>query len=138
MKHKHEALWFSKKIKLYTLFTLILFNLHLTIGSKSRLIQNELWVPKCYQTNSNLFLLVFFIVKKCNQDFNQCVPQYLLYIFILMKSDSYLVCFHFKMKYLILIIILKFVGDLILHKNAKERQINDKPIHRCLFYETNY
>ncbi len=69
----------------------------------------------------------------------------MLYIFILVKSDSPLVCFHFKMKCLILIIILKFVGALILHlkhvhlyKNVKEHQINDKPIQRCLFYETNY
>jgi hypothetical protein len=54
-------------------------------------------------------------------------------------------CFHFKMKYLMLIIIHKFVGAIILHlkhvhlhKNGKERQINDKPIRRSLFYETNY
>jgi hypothetical protein len=43
MNHKHGALWLLKKYKLYTLRTLFLSNpLHLTIGSKLSLIQNEL------------------------------------------------------------------------------------------------
>jgi hypothetical protein len=42
MNHKHEALWPLKNYKLYTLCTLILFNpLHLTVGSKLILTQNE-------------------------------------------------------------------------------------------------
>jgi hypothetical protein len=40
---KHEALWFFKNCKLYTIYTLILFNLpHLAIGSKLILTQSEL------------------------------------------------------------------------------------------------
>jgi hypothetical protein len=43
MNHKYEALWPSKKYKLYILCTLILFNaLHLNIGLKLILTQNEL------------------------------------------------------------------------------------------------
>jgi len=43
MNRKHEALWPLKNYKLYILCTLILSNpLHLTVGSKLILIQNEL------------------------------------------------------------------------------------------------
>ncbi len=50
MNHKHEALWSSKKCKLYTLCTLILSDpLHLPIGSKLTLTQNGLLVSnRCH------------------------------------------------------------------------------------------
>ncbi len=47
---------------LHISYTLILSNLlHLTVGSKLILIQNELWVPKCRHANF-LILFLFFCV----------------------------------------------------------------------------
>jgi hypothetical protein len=49
----------TKNYKLYALCTLILSNpLHLTVGSKLVLTQNELWVQKCCCVNSKVFTCV--------------------------------------------------------------------------------
>jgi hypothetical protein len=51
-------LWPLKNCKFYILCTLILSNpLHLNVGSKLILTQNELWVPKCCCENSKVFYL---------------------------------------------------------------------------------
>ncbi len=47
-----------KEKKSYILCTLILFNpLHVIVGSKLILTQNELWVRKCCYANSKVFYL---------------------------------------------------------------------------------
>jgi hypothetical protein len=66
-----KYLWLLKKCKLYTLTTLILFNLlHLTIGSKltlgSKMLFYKFWS----------FLFILRITKGCHQD----LTRYLLYI----------------------------------------------------------
>jgi hypothetical protein len=74
MNHKHEALWLLKRCTLYILCTLILSKfLHLTIGSSSILIQNELWVPISCHAHSKVFFLMFKVSKKCHQSFNLLV-----------------------------------------------------------------
>jgi hypothetical protein len=94
MNHKHKALWSLKNYKLYTMCTLILSNpLHLTVGSKWILTQNELWVQKCCCANSKVFWLVFRITKGCHQNFS------LLCTIILVRhhlfwNGSPLMCFH--------------------------------------------
>jgi hypothetical protein len=43
-------------------------SLHLTIGSSLTLIQNELWVPKCFHVHFKVFSLMFKVSKICHQD----------------------------------------------------------------------
>jgi hypothetical protein len=81
MNNKHEALWPSKNYKFYTLCTLVLSNpLHLIIGSRLILTQNELWVHKCYHANFKVFSLCLGHPNDAMNFFVYYVLWYSLYI----------------------------------------------------------
>jgi len=78
MNHKHEAIWPLKKCKWYILFYP---PFQLVIGLRLILIQNELWVSKCYHANSKVFFLCLGL-KDIIKILAYYVSQYLLYIFL--------------------------------------------------------
>jgi hypothetical protein len=85
---------------LHISYTLILSNLlHLTIGSKLVLIQNELWVPKCRHANFLILFLFFFvfkIAKGCHQNFSLlCTTIFVIHHFFWWKLVHPLCVFTF-------------------------------------------
>jgi len=93
--------------------TLILSNpLRLTIRSSLCLIQNELWVSKCYHTHFKFFSLCLWFPK----DVIKILAYYISIIFFIyhifrwkvVKSGSLVVCFHLH----------TWCGGKYLHKDA--------------------
>jgi hypothetical protein len=95
MNHKHKALWPLKRCMLHTLCTLILSKyFHLTIGSSLILIQNELWVSKCYHAHSKTIFHMFRVSKKCHQDSSLLHTHYTCYtsFFCVKSGEKWFTC----------------------------------------------
>jgi hypothetical protein len=117
MNYKHiETLWLLKKCTLYILCTLILSNpLHLTIGSNLILIQNELWVSKCYHT----FLKKFLLRLRFPKNAIKISAYYISIIFLIyhtlgwkvVKNGSHVVCFHLHTWYGVTYLHRDVMGD---------------------------